>query len=237
MIGGLLISLFCAVAVAQAGSISGKITTDGLDDGIAGVYAQAFQAGIWVTNAPPTNASGQYVIDGLEDGSYQVRFWAFETDFITRWYSSSNSNGLDYDQASFVSVSGGEETGNVNITLLAGESISGQVVNETGCAAGTVEGLWVMAYDSNEEFRGYAVTNENGEFTITSLPPTNDVKLLIWDYDGSGVEEWYQDATDFANATSIPAGTTANIAVDFCSLKSASSTAHLIPVYMMLNLL
>jgi hypothetical protein len=166
-----------------------------------------------------------------------VRFWAFETDFITRWYSSSNSNGVDYDQASSVSVSGGVEPGNVNITLLAGESISGQVVNEMSCSTGTVEGLWVMAYDSNVEFRGYAVTNENGEFTITSLPSGQDVKLLIWDYDGAGVEEWYQDAADFASATSIPAGTPANIAVDFCSLKSASSTAHLIPVYMMLNLL
>ncbi|WLE96430.1 MAG: hypothetical protein QTN59_17320 [Candidatus Electrothrix communis] len=202
------------------GSISGKITNG--TAGIAGVYAQAFQGVEWKGNAPVTTGDGIYKIEGLADGEYIVRFWAQETDFITRWYSDSNVNGVDYNDATPVTVSGGNDTPGIDIQLPLGGSISGQVVNDTGCESGKIENLEIKVYDTLGILRGITRTaslEEGGFFTVTGLPIGEDMKIFIWDRDGSQVEEWYQDAADFASATLVPVPPSTGITVNFCSLK------------------
>ena len=233
----MLVSLFVVgLGTCWAGSISGKITSDGVN-GIAGVTAQAWQGGVWKNNAGKTTESGEYVISGLVDGSYTVLFHAFTTEFVSRWYSENDPNGVDELSATDVVISGGDQE-DIDITLPPGESVSGQVSNDGGCESGTVEGLWVYVYDSDGEdlFLGFAVTLPGGAFTINGLPSSN-WKIQLVDFDGSKVEEWYEDAVDFASATPVSAGT-GDIAVNFCSLESGGSTTlHLIPVYMLLGLL
>lgn len=217
------------------------ITSDGVN-GIAGVTAQAFQGGVWVNNAATTTENGEYVINDLADGDYTVFFYAFTTGFISHWYSSSLDNGAD-DQlgAEPITISDNDDMGGIDIILPVAEDITGTVSRDSGCEAGSVEGLWVMVYDAsaveaNEDaYRGYGKTLATGEFTVTGLPSGN-MKMLIWDYDGSGVEEWYKDAADFASATSISTGTE-GLVVNFCSLGSVSSKVNLVPVYMVLGLL
>lgn len=231
VIVGVLGGVFTEVAEAQAGSISGKISNSE-GEGIAGVHAQAFLDGEWVTNAPRTSGNGEYQIEGLENGSYTVRFWAHETSFVTRWYSLEVENGVDVGQASSVSVSTEEGTGGVDITLLAGGDISGQLVNDIGCYP-TLAGIWVLAYDSNEYFRGYALTDETGAFTVNGLPlDGGSMKLYIWDYDGFGVEEWYEDVADFADATPVAVGAPEVITVGFCPRK-----INMAPIYLMLDVI
>lgn len=220
------------------GSISGKITSDGVT-GIAGVYAQAFQLVeenlVWKGDAPVTTESGIYKIEGFEgeglaDGEYFVRFWAQDTDFVTRWYSDSNVNGVDYNDATSVTVSGGNDTPGIDIQLSLGGSISGKVVKDAGCESGTVENLEIKVYDALGILRGFTRTLASGEFTVTGLP-TEQMKILIWDRNGSQVEEWYQDASDSASATPVDVPSTGGITVNFCSLKP---TVNLAPVYLLL---
>ena len=103
--------------------------------------------------------------------------------------------------------------------------------NDTGCESGTVEGLYVMAYDSNEDLRGYALTSETGAFTIGGLPPGEDIMLKIWDYDGAGVKEWYDYKSDFDRADPVAVGTSGLITLNFCSLR-----VNMAPVYLILGL-
>ncbi|MCI5207292.1 MAG: hypothetical protein D3910_00505 [Candidatus Electrothrix sp. ATG2] len=228
-------------AETEIGSISGTIiTTDGTT-GIAGVYAQAFQLVeenlVWKGDAPVTTESGIYKIEGFEgeglaDGEYFVRFWAQDTDFVTRWYSDSNVNGVDYNDATSVTVSGGNDTPGIDIQLSLGGSISGKVVKDAGCESGTVENLEIKVYDALGILRGITRTLANGEFgefTVTGLP-TGQMKILIWDRNGSQVEEWYQDKPDFASANSVTVGTS-GLAVNFCSLR-----VNMAPVYLILGL-
>jgi len=192
-------------AVAQAGSISGKITIDGTT-GIAGIHAQAFKGDInnWVKNAGVTDSTGEYSIEGLEDGTdYIVRFWANETNYVTRWYSDSNINGVDYSKATPITVAGGGDTLAVDIQLLLGGSISGRVTyHETGAL---VVDAWIDVYDNNEEWRGYAKTDANGDYKVVGLPDGLH-KLQVFEVSGpplGGLTEWYQDKASFDTATAV----------------------------------
>lgn len=205
IVAGGLIGSFSFAAAAQAGSISGKITTDGTN-GIAGVYAQAFKGDInnWVTNAAVTDSTGNYIIEGLEDDSnYIVRFWAHETDYVTRWYSDLNINGVDYSEATPITVAGGGDTPDVNIQLLPGGSISGTVTyHETGAP---VINAWIDVYDNNEAWRGYAETDADGYYQVVGLPdgPHKLQVFEVFEPSVGGLTEWYRDKASFDTATQI----------------------------------
>uniref|UniRef100_UPI0040563D91 hypothetical protein n=1 Tax=Candidatus Electrothrix sp. TaxID=2170559 RepID=UPI0040563D91 len=66
--------------------------------------------------------------------------------------------------------------------------------------------------------------------SIGGLPLDEEMKLYIWDYDGAGVEEWYEDAADFAGAKLIAVPST-GITVSFCSLQ-----VNMVPIYKLLLL-
>lgn len=211
------------------GSISGKITSVS-GAGIAGVTAQAFKEGVHEANSAATTGDGKYTISNLEGGgSYTVHFFAFDTEYLSRWYSDSDPNGAEEVNATSFTVSG--DATDKDIILPLGGTISGQLVNDTGCDSGIVEGIWVQAFDSNEDFRGYALTSETGAFTIGGLPLGENMRLEIWDYNGAGVKEWYEDVASFADATPVNVPSTGGITVNFCSLKP---TVNLAPVYLLL---
>ncbi|MCI5125087.1 MAG: carboxypeptidase regulatory-like domain-containing protein [Candidatus Electrothrix sp. AR5] len=206
----ILIVFFTNPVGSRAGSISGKITTDGIN-GIAGVYAQVFifpdvDPPVWVTNAVKTDSNGEYIIEGLADRTdYIVRFWANETNYVTRWYSDSNINGVDYSVATPITVAGGGDTLDVDIQLLLGGSISGTVTyHETG--EPVVKAL-IDVYDSSEVWRGSAETDNNGDYQVVGLPD-GPHKLQVFEVAGppaGGLTEWYLDKASFDTATAVDA--------------------------------
>ncbi|MCI5138784.1 MAG: carboxypeptidase regulatory-like domain-containing protein, partial [Candidatus Electrothrix sp. AR1] len=158
----------------------------------------------WVTNAGVTDSTGEYSIEGLEDGTdYIMRFWANETNYVTRWYSDSNINGVDYSEATPITVAGGGDTPDVDIQLLLGGSISGTVTyHETGAQ---VVNAWIDVYDNNEAWRGYAKTDANGDYQVVGLPD-GPHKLQVFEVSGpplGGLNEWYLDKASFDTATEI----------------------------------
>jgi 5-hydroxyisourate hydrolase-like protein (transthyretin family) len=135
------------VPLNPSGIISGRVTTTtGTPVAGASVTASAGTNFGFAT----TNATGYYrITDGLDTGSYTV-FASYGGGFAT---------------ATGVSVTRGQETGNVDLqlTLLPSGTITGRVTNTTGSPIS-------LAYVSAEGLTGSgsAYTDDNGVYTINT---------------------------------------------------------------------
>ncbi len=136
------------IALDPSGIISGRVTSATSGAPIAGATVTASSGASF--GFATTNATGYYrITDGLATGSYIV-FASFGTGFNT---------------VIGVSVTQGQETGNVNIqlTITPSGTITGRVTNSTGSPleSATVEATGLSG-------SGSALTDSNGTYTINT---------------------------------------------------------------------
>jgi hypothetical protein len=101
------------------------------------------------------NANGEYKIEGLSTGpSYTVHFYSFSGNYLE-------------GTVEHVSVTAGATTPGVDAKLLVGGQLGGRVTGASTHAA--IEKVEVCAEASGETYGRCAITNSNGEYTISSL--------------------------------------------------------------------
>lgn len=112
-----------------------------------------------------SNGGGSYTVVGLPSGSYNVGFYDDMEggSHITQYFNGKGS----YTEATPVAVSAPNVTAGVNAALSVGGRISGRVVD--ALTSLPIEDVFTCA-SNGAESGGCAMTNGNGEYTITGLP-------------------------------------------------------------------
>jgi hypothetical protein len=111
-----------------------------------------------------TNANGEYTVEDLQEGAYRVGFSPPGNTYLSQYYNGQES----FFTANLVSVPAGSTVSGINAALVEAGRISG-VVTDAYTHAGLAN-IRVIASKSGGEFSGGgAVTNANGEYTITGL--------------------------------------------------------------------
>lgn len=162
-------------------AISGNLSTG---DGSEGrVCAAAYKSndsdmgwGDYVTSNCFT-APGPWKLKGLTPGTYRVRFDAQSGNLRSVFLGGST----DYNSATTQSITTAD-INNVDVTIPAGKSISGTIMNTVPAA---IQGACVTAYKQNGQdgfwggaWAGGSCTNGSGEFLIRGLED-GDYKLRI----------------------------------------------------------
>jgi hypothetical protein len=153
-------------ALNEFGAIKGRVTNAATGNGLSGATVSV--EGPSSFNFTSTDSNGFYTLAHLEPGSYRVEFEA-------PGYPS---------QSTFVVV--GEGTTEANAALKEGGRISGTVTD-----AVTHGGLAkIGVYASSPSGFGYALTNANGEYTITGLPAGSYKLLYEWEFSTAEFKEF-----------------------------------------------
>jgi protocatechuate 3,4-dioxygenase beta subunit len=194
------------VSLPRGASISGTVAADAAPSvGLANMS-------VWVYNddqnhvaATQTDAQGNYTIDALEPDTYRLLFRPYDEDyrFTPEWYDDQAS----FDTSDPIELDAAETVTGINALLGGSATITGTVTAEGGAA---IERVNVTAYTKNGASPAYAVTDENGKYTIPGLRP-GAYTLQFEDYSWSGfASEWWNNQAAEASAEyfSVPAGGT-----------------------------
>ena len=163
------ISVDFNIIVMEMGSISGKVTEEGTGEPIEGSFVFACDVDVYC-DSTQTDSNGFYKLH-LPPGAYKVGAY-HESDYISEYFEEKEY----WDEADNVILIAGEETPNINFTLLPAGTISGRVISEYG---DPLPGLWVDAceYDT-ESYCGSAETDEDGYYSI--LLPPEEYWVQVW---------------------------------------------------------
>ena len=157
------------------GSIAGKVVDSTTGTGIGGIWinvndvSKGWNSWDWVGSAT-TNADGTYSIQGtIPEGSYIVQ----ARDDQNHIYVRQVYNGtIDEDMYTPVTVTSGVTTSNINFSLIKGGKVSGQVKDALG---NPLQNMRVSARTTDNAYINDAVTDANGNYTITAVLPGNIV--------------------------------------------------------------
>ena len=182
------------------GKISGTLTLTG-SSFVNAVFIDAWDAITQETSdyyAQPINYLGgtaDYTIRRLPTGTYKLKTWNL-TGYIDVYYNDKSS----WTSADVVSVTEGSTTSGKNITLDPGGVIEGTVSNS---GKAPIEGVALLGYYVPDKFEwfNFGYTDDNGDYSITGLR-SGDWKVFCWG-DTTYASEWYDNKTNFNNATSI----------------------------------
>jgi len=123
----------------EGGHISGAVTTAN-GSPLANIVAQVYRdhgGGDWQwAGRGQTDANGHYTVDGLLSGVYRVHFFDWSRQYFAKYYQDATdiANGTD------VTVTQGQTTPNINVTLAEGGHISGTVTKAPSARAGDAAG-------------------------------------------------------------------------------------------------
>ncbi len=198
LVFAVMVSVLAAPAAADAanGSITGKVTEAVGGAGIEGVEVCAW--GVEPTEdfgCDVSSADGAYAIEALLPGEYVVEFWPVSSDYIGQWYDGKSFA----EEPDPVIVSSGAATPGIDAELEKGGEIEGTVV-DNGPGEEPIQGIEVVAFGTDEqEFVGEAVTDADGEYTISRLPE-GPYKVLYWDLFGEYVTQYYDGVASWEEA-------------------------------------
>ncbi len=156
-----------------------------------------------------TAEDGSYRIKELKSGLYYVSVWADE--YLAEFYD----NAMTLEEADLVEVVEPHETAAINFTLVKGGSISGQVTDRDGnplagafieAIADKLDSTGIGDWDpSGRPLSGYgsAMSGEDGRYLITGLPTENYYLHVYYWTDWLFVEEWYDNASSWAEAQPV----------------------------------
>jgi hypothetical protein len=141
--------------MVEGGQLEGRVVSAAAGEApLENVEVCANESNIYDSCAE-TNANGEYKVEGLPTGaSYAVYFDAYSGNYLSQSVSG-------------VSITAGATTHESEMKLLVGGQISGRV---TGAPShGSVEKAEICAESSGEVYGRCAVTNANGEYTVSAL--------------------------------------------------------------------
>lgn len=184
--------------LAVMGNLAGTVTreSDGLPISDLRVYATEYYTGS-TGGSGVTDANGFYEIKRLPAGTYRVRVDTYNTDYFAEYYDDV----VDPCSATPVAVNEGQQTSGIDFSLAIGGRIRGTVTRDSDGAP--ISGLWVYAYDyETGSWRGSGLTDANGFYEIRRLP-TGTYRVQVDTYGTEYLQEYYDDAIDYENATPV----------------------------------
>ncbi len=183
--------------LADGGVISGQVTNES-SEGIEGVRVRVRDLnGDWVASTN-TDSNGDYTIEALAPGSYKVDFNTSNANelYVSEYYNDKDS----FSTADIVDITAGGTT-IVDAVLADGCAVSGQVTNASSTG---IQDVRVDVRNLNYSRKGYAYTDENGNYTVVGLPE-DSYKVYFNAYTSSEnyMPEWYNDKDSFDNGDTI----------------------------------
>ncbi len=206
------------VTLLLAGAISGSVLDpNGVPVRIGEVRISAFDENRFESGMTISQNNGNYTLSRLPAGRYKLfAEYAGQSSFqqpINEWYDGA----ADFASGKFVEVVASNTTPNIDLTLVRGGAITGQVVgpqNRPLTAGGTVN-----LYDLKRKRVTFQRFGNNGIYVVGGLA-SGEYKLLV-SYDGQEgyADEWYDGKLNFQNATPVrvvaPNVTAVNFTLDF----------------------
>jgi len=189
------------IKLKVGGAISGQVFNyDGKPASFC--WVNAYDENKQMVEWSEVDENGSYSILRLPSGNYKVFAGGYGDSNYTvgeepasEWYDGQ----YDFEDASFVNVTAGSTTENIDFTLEKGGYIGGRVYDQKGnpiSYSGSVE-----AFDQNRDEVGgtFGIAN-NGLYFIEGLP-TGKYKLRV-SYEGEEnfKDEWYNDKPSFETA-------------------------------------
>jgi len=184
--------------LAQGGSISGHVfKADGstvITDVLISVHAHGVSPGASSLGTYVSQTDGSYTITGLAPGTYRVQANNnLEPGYVTKYYD----NKLTREEADVVEVLAGQTTSEIDFTLGESGAVTGYVYEEDGVTpvANACVNVSSTAPDWNQVL-GWCCTDENGGFSIASLPAGEYYLRTHASCQGSNpgvIDEWYAD--------------------------------------------
>ena len=194
--------------LATSGSISGIVTSDNTGLPISGMQVMACPApdGGYCMSAI-TDATGTYTITGLGPIDYRVG-----ADGNSSYAGEYYDNTHIYDDAAFVTVTSGSDTGGIDFGLAPAGAISGTVVSEsTGLPIPNIR-VHLNQYDASRGYWTYIAgenTDSNGNYNINVAVGNYKVEANTCSTQGTlYAKEYYNDtlSEDDADEVSVIAG-------------------------------
>ncbi|MBI1931314.1 MAG: carboxypeptidase regulatory-like domain-containing protein [Ignavibacteriales bacterium] len=184
------------ITLMKSGSFSGSIKDeDGNPINQAVIMAiDTFGYPIGYDGYP--DQSGNYVVSQLTTskyGAYATASFGENNVYMSQWYDKVNNK----DSATFFQVIEGYDTPNINFILEKGGSISGRAVDKFGNG---IAGVSIDVFDTLFNQKSYAITNDSGYYIAEGLATG---KYLVRSSSYEYIEQWYDGATSFENATKV----------------------------------
>jgi len=188
----LLMILWVGVGQASAaGSISGKVTRDSDGTVIQGIVLYIYDQSWNFLNWTQTDSSGNYTIGSLAAGSYYLRTWN-DQGYFDEYYTNVPVVGSPWPPtgATAVSVAANSNTPNINFSLALSNSISGQVVKDTGGSG--IENVNIFVYDlSGNLVTNTEWTDSSGNYSVVGLL-AGSYYVRTWNNQGY-IDEYYNN--------------------------------------------
>ncbi len=185
------------------GTISGRVIDDS-GTGIQSAQIRAIDTSTerWVSSAE-SNETGDYQIQGLATGLYKVYAYVPGANYVPEYYD----NVRDYDSATPVDVTQGQDRPDIDFVLEVGGIITGRVTDDS--TGSGIENVCIGAYeyDSNTGSINFVVaycTDANGDYVLPGVPTNVDIILEAYPpYGENYLGEWYDNAPTPEQATPI----------------------------------
>jgi Carboxypeptidase regulatory-like domain len=190
------------------GTITGTVTNSAaLPKPLPGICIQAFNAstGSYVGSGS-TDASGQYSISRLATGAYKLEFGdCSSTGYITQYYN----NKPDIATANAVSVTAPSTKTGVNVTMVQGGKITGNVTDNAAVPM-PLAGMCVVAFHPTSFTPASSTkTGVSGNYVLRGLA-TGSYKVEFYDCNGTDyIGKYYNNKADF-NSANLVSVTTAS---------------------------
>ena len=149
-------------SLSPGNSIKGRVTNSSLaplQDMF--VLAYDFTNGFWI-NWGVTDENGDYSIT-VAPGGYKVQVDAFGTSFAPEFY-----NDKGWDNANQVEVVAGQDTLNIDFTLVTASLITGNITDGTN----PVPDVFVDVFDSDGFWVNFGQSDASGTYTVGVAPGT-----------------------------------------------------------------
>ncbi len=145
-----------------------------------------------------TDGAGYFSTDSLMPGDYTVEAWADDGGVLINTFYDGATHWRDADLIP-VRIDGFHQA---DITMITGETLTGQVVEE-----GTTTGLANVVVNVHGPSWGQAVTDADGNFTVTGLAPDDDyiihLDAPVTGYASRFPSQWYDRTEVGADAMEI----------------------------------
>ncbi len=208
-----------SASLADAASISGRVTGEPTGDTIADISVDAFrhgELGWYYGGQTVTGAEGDYAIGGLEAGTYRVRF----SDPSNNWRTEYHDDKPAFSQADETTLAADEDLSGFDASLKRNGRIIGTVTGSDGRAVSDVQ---VTVYEKTPDRWDYytqVTTLPDGTYDSGIVEPgTYIVKVTdAWPWGPARYEtEYFGDTTRTADAIQLDVtygALTANVQLD-----------------------
>jgi hypothetical protein len=174
----------------EAGKISGNVT-DKKGSPVPYADVTIFDSLYNSMSYCVTDDSGKYLAGGLGSGNYYVEVTV--QNFAVCWYNGKSSYAL----ADKVPVTVGQETQNINFTLIHGASISGRITNESFSPISYGD---VYVIDTVLTYQGSSYVDYDGTYKIPNINPG---KYYVYAEASTYATRWYKNAASIDSASLI----------------------------------